>query len=79
MMNELNIIGVFCMEGAPKHTVTLDVMPLICGYLPLPAVRLSKYIPADQKSKGTPFSQLIAFRSTDDNYFYIQIPAVKLI
>lgn len=40
------------MEGTPKHTVTLDVMPLICGFLPLPAVRLSKYIPADQKSKG---------------------------
>lgn len=43
--------GVFCMEGTPKHTVTLDVMPLICGFLPLPAVRLSKYIPAEQKSK----------------------------
>ena len=44
------------MEGTPKHTVTLDVMPLICGFLPLPAVRLSKYIPAEQKSKGNFFS-----------------------
>lgn len=43
--------GVFSMEGAPKHSVTLDVMPLVCGYLPLPAVRLSRYIPADHKPK----------------------------
>jgi trafficking protein particle complex subunit 10 len=44
--------GVFSMEGASKHSVTLDVMPLVCGFLPLPAVRLSRYIPADQKQKG---------------------------
>ena len=40
------------MEGSSKHSVTLDVMPLIHGYLPLPAIRLSRYIPADQKPKG---------------------------
>jgi len=40
------------MEGSSKHSVTLDVMPLIHGYLPLPAIRLSRYIPADQKTKG---------------------------
>ena len=45
-------LGVFSMEGSSKHSVTLDVMPLIHGYLPLPAIRLSRYIPADQKSKG---------------------------
>lgn len=51
--------GVFSMDGSSKHSVTLDVMPLICGYLPLPAVRLSRYIPADQKSKGNyPFQKL---------------------
>jgi len=44
--------GVFSMEGASKHSVTLDVMPLVYGFLPLPAVRLSRYIPAEQKSKG---------------------------
>lgn len=30
------------------QVVTLDVMPLASGYLPLPLVRLSKYIPADK-------------------------------
>ncbi|EFX70597.1 hypothetical protein DAPPUDRAFT_309387 [Daphnia pulex] len=43
--------GVFSMEGSSKHSVTLDVMPLVCGFLPLPAVRLSRYIPAEQKPK----------------------------
>jgi len=44
--------GVFSMEGASKHSVQLDVMPLLCGFLPLPAVRLSRYIPAEVKTKG---------------------------
>ncbi len=47
-----DIIGVFSMEGSSKHSVTLDVMPLVCGFLPLPAVRLSRYIPAEHKPKG---------------------------
>lgn len=44
------------IDESGKHNVILDVMPLIAGFLPLPAVRLSKYIPADQRktsvSKG---------------------------
>jgi hypothetical protein len=32
-----------------RQNVTLDVMPLLGGFLPLPSVRLSKYIPADVK------------------------------
>lgn len=37
--------------------VTLDVMPLASGYLPLPLVRLSKYIPADKTAgKSNPSS-----------------------
>ncbi|CAG5014524.1 unnamed protein product [Parnassius apollo] len=43
--------GVITMEsntGEPQ-LVTLDVMPLVAGYLPLPTVRLSKYIPANTK------------------------------
>jgi len=31
--------------------VSLDVMPNTHGYLPIPAVNLTKYIPADPKSK----------------------------
>ncbi|CAK1594006.1 unnamed protein product [Parnassius mnemosyne] len=43
--------GVITMEsntGEPQ-LVILDVMPLVAGYLPLPTVRLSKYIPANTK------------------------------
>ncbi|KAJ9595261.1 hypothetical protein L9F63_013449, partial [Diploptera punctata] len=42
--------GVISLESVDKQNVTLDVMPLIGGFLPLPLVRLSKYIPADQKA-----------------------------
>ncbi|KAL4715985.1 hypothetical protein ACJJTC_013285 [Scirpophaga incertulas] len=35
-----------CTEG---QAVTLDVMPLVAGFLPLPTVRLSKYIAANTK------------------------------
>lgn len=42
------------MGADDKHYVTLDVMPLTRGFLPLPVVRLSKYISGDGKvnSKG---------------------------
>lgn len=45
--------GVITMESnsAEPQTVTLDVMPLVAGYLPLPTVRLSKYIAANTKGK----------------------------
>lgn len=43
--------GVILMEGGiPNQQVVLDVMPMSPGFLPLPAVHLSRYIPADQKS-----------------------------
>lgn len=35
-----------------KQSVTLDVMPLTSGYLPLPVVRLSRYIPATEIKNG---------------------------
>nr|CAD7573679.1 unnamed protein product [Timema californicum] len=44
--------GVISLETVDKQNITLDVMPLIGGYLPLPGIRLSKYIPADHKSPG---------------------------
>ncbi|XP_054271357.1 trafficking protein particle complex subunit 10-like [Macrosteles quadrilineatus] len=44
-----NTAGVINVEAGERQSVTLDVMPLINGYLPLPLVRLSKYIPADVK------------------------------
>ncbi|XP_076035164.1 SIDL trafficking protein particle complex subunit 10 isoform X2 [Oratosquilla oratoria] len=42
--------GVLTLEAGAKQNVTLDVMPLTGGFLPLPNVRLSKYIPADSKN-----------------------------
>lgn len=41
--------GVLTLEGGVRQSVTMDVMPLTGGFLPLPSVRLSKYIPADSK------------------------------
>ncbi|XP_071449280.1 trafficking protein particle complex subunit 10 [Hetaerina americana] len=42
--------GVISLDGeVDKQNVTLDVMPLIGGFLPLPLVRLSKYIPIEAK------------------------------
>ncbi|XP_066584764.1 trafficking protein particle complex subunit 10 isoform X2 [Prorops nasuta] len=38
--------GIISLELVEKQTVTLEVMPLLSGYLPLPFVRLSRYIPA---------------------------------
>ncbi|XP_049817550.1 trafficking protein particle complex subunit 10 isoform X3 [Aethina tumida] len=42
--------GVVCFDNSDlehPQTVILDVMPLTSGYLPLPVVRISKYIPAE--------------------------------
>lgn len=41
--------GVINMETAKKQTVVVEVMALVGGHLPLPKVKLSKYIPADHK------------------------------
>ncbi|XP_047986629.1 trafficking protein particle complex subunit 10 [Leguminivora glycinivorella] len=41
--------GVISLESSAEASVTLDVMPLVAGYLPLPAVRLSKYIAQNTK------------------------------
>ncbi|XP_064489263.1 trafficking protein particle complex subunit 10-like [Ornithodoros turicata] len=38
--------GVVNVSQEQEHTVTLEVKPLIRGFLPLPTVRLSKYIPS---------------------------------
>ncbi|XP_047359612.1 trafficking protein particle complex subunit 10 isoform X1 [Vespa velutina] len=46
--------GIISLEIVEKQSVTLDVMPLTSGYLPLPVVRLSRYIPAvESKSDVT--------------------------
>ncbi|KAK0168748.1 hypothetical protein PV327_002518 [Microctonus hyperodae] len=49
--------GIITLDTVDQQTVTLDVMPLTNGYLPLPVVRLSRYIPAietkNDKSRNT--------------------------
>nr|CAD7438798.1 unnamed protein product [Timema bartmani] len=55
--------GVISLETVDKQNITLDVMPLIGGYLPLPGIRLSKYIPADHKSPGRDMSRKIELSS----------------
>ncbi|XP_054722855.1 LOW QUALITY PROTEIN: trafficking protein particle complex subunit 10-like [Uloborus diversus] len=40
--------GVVNIDTSGRHSVVLDVMPLLAGFLPLPAIRLSKYIPAEK-------------------------------
>ncbi|XP_044735186.1 trafficking protein particle complex subunit 10 isoform X2 [Chrysoperla carnea] len=42
--------GVLALENDDPQTVTLDVMPLTSGHMPLPLIRLSKYIPAETAS-----------------------------
>lgn len=45
--------GVVSFEDNEKtQKVVLDVMPLTSGYLPLPLVRISKYIPAESSAGG---------------------------
>lgn len=44
--------GILSLEISEKQKVTLEVMPLTSGYLPLPVVRLSRYIPATESKNG---------------------------
>ncbi|KAF7262889.1 SIDL trafficking protein particle complex subunit 10 isoform X2 [Rhynchophorus ferrugineus] len=63
--------GVVCFTGhsgaeGSLQQVVLDVMPLASGFLPLPLVRISKYIPAesvvpDKPSKGDTHPRLEPF------------------
>ena len=53
--------GVISLDTVDKQNVALDVMPLIGGFLPLPLVRLSKYIPADQKTHSRGMYNLFTY------------------
>ncbi|XP_053670103.1 trafficking protein particle complex subunit 10 [Anopheles nili] len=45
--------GVISMEEVESHSITLDVLPLTAGFLPLPNIRLSKYISANKLKNDT--------------------------
>lgn len=57
--------GVINVDSSGKHNVTLDAMPLTSGFLPLPTVRLSKYIRLEQKSVNKESGQQI--KSSEQN------------
>lgn len=49
------------MEDVESHSITLDVLPLTAGFLPLPNIRLSKYISATKASKTDAHPRLQPF------------------
>ncbi|XP_034946157.1 trafficking protein particle complex subunit 10 isoform X2 [Chelonus insularis] len=49
--------GILTLNDTDEQSVTLDVMPLKSGYLPLPIVRLSRYIAAIEP-KSDPFKHV---------------------
>lgn len=52
--------GVVSFESQEKYqTVVLEVMPLTSGHLPLPLVRISKYIPAESGGAGEKINIII--------------------
>ncbi|XP_049885562.1 trafficking protein particle complex subunit 10 [Pectinophora gossypiella] len=80
--------GVITMESecTEPQCVTLDVMPLVAGYLPLPTVRLSKYIAAsakDLKKENTghprlePFSPGQVYHAGKAKQVHVLPPAPK--
>lgn len=66
--------------GGGRQTVSLDVMPLASGYLPLPLVRLSKYIPAGTSNRAEhprlePFSPGQVYNSSKGRQVHVLAPA----
>lgn len=53
------IAGVVSIENV--HEVSFEVIPLISGYLPLPTIRLSKYVASNTNESTTNEAKLIAF------------------
>jgi hypothetical protein len=57
--------GVVAIDRTDKYDVSFEVMPLISGFLPIPTVRLSKYISSNSEKISTNSDQneakLIAF------------------
>ncbi|KAH8382030.1 hypothetical protein KR009_001512, partial [Drosophila setifemur] len=52
--------GVVSMKDVDCHSISLDVMPLSTGFLPMPSIRLSKYT-AGGKSKNDAHSKVHPF------------------
>lgn len=41
------LVGVIILDESDKCSKTVEIMPLVQGYLPLPTIKLSKYFPAE--------------------------------
>ncbi|XP_030375969.1 trafficking protein particle complex subunit 10 [Scaptodrosophila lebanonensis] len=52
--------GVVSMQDVDSHSISLDVMPLSTGFLPMPSIRLSKYT-AGGKNKNDAHSKVYPF------------------
>lgn len=62
-------IGIISMKVVVSHSISLDVMPLCTGFLPLPSIRLLKYTAggknkAELTSKVQPFPPGQLYNST---------------
>lgn len=58
------VAGVVCFNNdSEPQLVVVDVMPLNSGFLPLPLVRISKYIPAEFAQTGKAIITLNIFLS----------------
>lgn len=54
--------GVISLKENSVEVISIDVMPLNVGFLPLPSIRLSKYITAHQGGKITDSPRLLPFQ-----------------
>uniref|UniRef100_A0A1A9UF37 Trafficking protein particle complex subunit 10 n=1 Tax=Glossina austeni TaxID=7395 RepID=A0A1A9UF37_GLOAU len=69
-------IGVISMKDVDSHSISLDVMPLSTGFLPMPSIRLSKYTAGgknktDAHSKAHPFPPGQLYNSTKSMQIHV--------
>lgn len=60
--------GIITFDTYDEQSVTLDIMPLKNGYLPLPIVRLSRYIPALETKNGKLHFLLLCYNIISSSY-----------
>ncbi|XP_034486266.1 trafficking protein particle complex subunit 10 isoform X2 [Drosophila innubila] len=68
--------GVVSMKDVDSHSISLDVMPLSTGFLPMPSIRLSKYTAGgksktDGHSKVHPFPPGQVYNSTKSMQIHV--------
>ncbi|XP_037817828.1 trafficking protein particle complex subunit 10 [Lucilia sericata] len=74
--------GVISMKEVESHSISLDVMPLCTGFLPMPSIRLSKYTAGgknktDTHSKVHPFPPGQLYNSTKSMQIHVIATAVE--